>query len=83
MENYKVDKFGYVVIAIVTIVMAAFGSSENFLVAISMGIWAEFFLLIWNTLIRKLKGNERLFALIVAYLIFTIGIRIIIGAFKL
>lgn len=82
MENYKVDKFGYVVIAIVTIVMAAFGSSENFLVAISMGIWAEFFLLIWNTLIRKLKGNERLFALIIVYLIFAIGIRII-GAFKL
>lgn len=82
MENYKVDKFGYVVIAIVTIVMAAFGSSENFLVAISMGIWAELFLLIWNTLIRKLKGNERLMALIIVYLIFTIGIRII-GAFKL
>ena len=82
MENYKVDKFGYVVIAIVTIVMAAFGSSENFLVAISMGIWAELFLVIWNTLIRKLKGNERLFALIIVYLIFTIGIRII-GAFKL
>lgn len=83
MENYKVDKFGYVVIAIVTIVMAAFGSSENFLVDISMGIWAELFLLIWNTLIRKLKGNERLFALIIVYLIFTIGIRIIVGAFKL
>lgn len=83
MENYKVDKFGYVVIAIVTIVMAAFGSSKNFLVAISMGIWAELFLLIWNTLIRKLKGNERLFALIIVYLIFTIGIRIIVGAFKL
>lgn len=82
MENYKVDKFGYVVIAIVTIVMAAFGSSENFLVAIFMGIWAELFLLVWNTLIRKLKGNERLFALIIVYLIFTIGIRII-GAFKL
>lgn len=82
MENYKVDKFGYVVIAIVTIIMAAFGSSENFLVAISMGIWAELFLLVWNTLIRKLKGNERLMALIVVYLIFTIGIRII-GAFKL
>lgn len=83
MENYKVDKFGYVVVAIVTIVMAAFGSSENFLVAISTGIWAEFFLVIWNTLIRKLKGNERLFALIVVYLIFTIGIRIIIGVFKI
>lgn len=83
MENYKVDKFGYVVIAIVTIIMAASGSSENFLVAISMGIWAEFFLVIWNTLIRKLKGNERLFALIVVYLIFTIGIRIIIGVFKI
>lgn len=81
MENYKVNKFGYVVIAIVTIIMAAFGSSENFLVAISMGIWAELFLVIWNTLIRKLKGNERLMALIIVYLIFTIGIRII-GAFK-
>ena len=83
MENYKVDKFGYVVIAIVTIVMAAFGRSENFLVAISMGIWAELFLFVWNTLIRKLKGNERLFALIIVYLIFTIGIRIIIGVFKI
>ena len=82
MENYKVDKFGYVVVAIVTIVMAAFGSSENFLVAISMGIWAELFLVVWNTLIRKLKGNERLMVLIIVYLIFTIGIRII-GAFKL
>lgn len=82
MKNYKVDKFGYVVVAIVTLVMAAFGSSENFLVAISMGIWAELFLVIWNTLISKLKGNERLFALIIVYLIFTIGIRII-GAFKL
>lgn len=80
MNNYKIATFGYLIVAILSIMIAF--KSENWFVAISMGIWAEFFLLIWNTLIRKLKGNERLFALIIVYLIFTIGIRII-GAFKL
>ena len=80
MNNFKIAQFGYIIVAIISI-MIAFSSRENWFVVISMGIWAEFFLVIWNTLIRKLKGNERLFALIVVYLIFTIGIRII-GAFK-
>ena len=81
MENYKVDKFGYVAIAIVTIVMAAFGSSENFLVAISMGVWAEIYLLIWNKIIVKYKGKYKFFVLLLVYLVFTIGI-LIIGEFK-
>lgn len=81
MNNFKIAQFGYVIVAIISI-MIAFSSKENWFVVISMGIWAEFFLVIWNTLIRKLKGNERLFALIIVYLIFTIGIRII-GAFKI
>lgn len=80
MNNYKIATFGYLIVAILSIIIAF--KSENWFVVITMGIWAEFFLLIWNTLIRKLKGNERLFALIIVYLIFTIGIRII-GAFKL
>ena len=81
MNNFKIAQFGYIIVAIISI-MIAFSSRENWFVVISMGIWAEFFLVIWNTLIRKLKGNERLFALIIVYLIFTIGIRII-GAFKI
>lgn len=80
MNNFKIATFGYIIVAILSIIIAF--KSENWFVVISMGIWAEFFLLIWNTLIRKLKGNERFFALIIVYLIFTIGIRII-GAFKL
>lgn len=81
MNNFKIAQFGYIIVAIISI-MIAFSSRENWFVVISMGIWAEFFLVIWNSLIRKLKGNERLFALIIVYLIFTIGIRII-GAFKI
>ena len=81
MNNFKIAQFGYIIVAIISI-MIAFSSRENWFVVISMGIWAELFLVIWNTLIRKLKGNERLFALIIVYLIFTIGIRII-GAFKI
>ena len=81
MNNFKIAQFGYIIVAVLSI-MIAFSSRENWFVVISMGIWAEFFLVIWNTLIRKLKGNERLFALIIVYLIFTIGIRII-GAFKI
>ena len=80
MNNFKIATFGYIIVAILSIIIAF--KSENWFVVITMGIWAEFFLVIWNTLIRKLKGNERLFALIIVYLIFTIGIRII-GAFKL
>lgn len=80
MNNYKIATFGYIIVAILSIILAF--KSENWFVVISMGIWAELFLVVWNTLIRKLKGNERLFALIIVYLIFTIGIRII-GAFKL
>lgn len=80
MNNFKIAQFGYIIVAIISI-MIAFSSRENWFVVISMGIWAELFLVIWNSLIRKLKGNERLFALIIVYLIFTIGIRII-GAFK-
>ena len=81
MNNFKIAQFGYIIVAVLSI-MIAFSSRENRFVVISMGIWAEFFLVIWNTLIRKLKGNERLFALIIVYLIFTIGI-CIIGAFKI
>lgn len=81
MNNFKIAQFGYIIVAIISI-MIAFSSRENWFVVISMGIWAEFFLVIWNSLIRKLKGNERLFALMIVYLIFTIGIRII-GAFKI
>ena len=80
MNNFKIATFGYIIVAILSIIIAF--KSENWFVVITMGIWAEFFLLIWNTLIRKLKGYERLMALIIVYLIFTIGIRII-GAFKL
>lgn len=80
MNNYKIATFGYFIVAILSIIIAF--KSENWFVVITMGIWAELFLVVWNTLIRKLKGNERLMALIIIYLIFTIGIRII-GAFKL
>ena len=80
MEITKMDKFGYAVVAILSVGMAVY-NPKNWLVVIGMGIWAEIYLVVWNTLISKLKGDKRFFALLLLYLIFTIGI-LILGEFK-
>ena len=80
MEITKMDKFGYAVVAILGVAMAVY-NPKNWLVVIGMGIWAELYLIVWNTLISKLKGNKRFFAFLLLYLIFTVGI-LILGEFK-